>query len=77
MVWADFRARQSPRFDGLGRFQSKAKPAGRLLNQVTVSKTQGTNLEMRVQTPGRFASAQPIPQLMMPAKKYRPSLPFT
>lgn len=37
--------------------------------QVTVSRIQGTNLDMRVHTPGKLASAQPIPQLMIPARK--------
>lgn len=46
-------------------------------HHVTVCSIHGTNFDIRVQTPGRLASAQPIPQLMMPAKKYRPSLPLT
>lgn len=36
---------------------------------VTFSIIQGTNFEIRVQTPGKLASAQPIPQDIMPAKK--------
>lgn len=40
---------------------------------LTCSSIQGTNLEMRVQTPGKLASAQPMPQDMMPARKNRPS----
>uniref|UniRef100_A0A182SZ49 Uncharacterized protein n=1 Tax=Anopheles maculatus TaxID=74869 RepID=A0A182SZ49_9DIPT len=38
-------------------------------NVITVSMIHGTNLDIRVQTPGRFASAQPIPHDMMPARK--------
>lgn len=37
--------------------------------QVTCFKIQGTNFEILVQTPGRFASAHPIPQDIIPAKK--------
>lgn len=36
---------------------------------VTFSIIQGTNFEIRVQTPGKLASAQPIPHDIMPAKK--------
>ena len=37
---------------------------------VTFSKIQLVNLDILVQTPGRLASAHPIPQLIMPPKKY-------
>jgi hypothetical protein len=40
-----------------------------LVHHETFSRIQGTNLEILVQTPGRLASAQPIPQLMIPARK--------
>jgi hypothetical protein len=39
------------------------------VHYVMFSRIQGTNLEIRVQTPGRLASAQPIPQLIIPARK--------
>ena len=42
---------------------------------VTFSRIQLVNLDIRVQTPGKLASAHPMPQLMMPARKYLPSLP--
>lgn len=42
-------------------------------DHVTFIIIQGTNFEMRVQTPGKLASAQPIPHEIIPAKKYRPS----
>lgn len=42
---------------------------------VTFSKIQLVNLDILVQTPGRLASAHPIPQLIMPPKKYLPSRP--
>lgn len=45
--------------------------------QVTFFRIHGTNLEILVHTPGKFASAHPIPQDMMPARKYRPSFPLT
>lgn len=45
--------------------------------QVTFFMIHGTNLEILVHTPGKFASAHPIPQDMMPARKYRPSFPLT
>lgn len=48
-----------------------------LRDHVTFIIIQGTNLEMRVQTPGKLASAQPIPHEIIPAKKYRPSWDFT
>lgn len=32
-------------------------------------KIHGVNFDMRVHTPGKLASAHPIPQLIMPAKK--------
>ena len=38
---------------------------------------QFLNLDIRVQTPGRLGSAQPIPQLMIPAKNHLPVLPLT
>lgn len=44
---------------------------------VTVSSIHGTNFDILVQTPGRFASAHPIPQLIIPARKYLPSFPRT
>lgn len=37
--------------------------------QVTVSKIHGVNFDIRVQTPGKLASAQPIPHDIIPAKK--------
>lgn len=43
----------------------------------TFSMIQGTKREMRVQTPGKFASAQPMPHEIMPAKKKRPSADLT
>lgn len=46
-------------------------------DHVTVCSIHGTNFDIRVQTPGRLASAQPIPQLIIPARKYLPSFPFT
>lgn len=45
--------------------------------QVTFFRIHGTNLEILVHTPGKFASAHPIPQDMIPARKYRPSFPLT
>ena len=44
---------------------------------VTIERIQSVNLEMRVQTPGKLGSAQPMPQLMMPPRNHRPSLPLT
>lgn len=35
----------------------------------TFSNIHGVNLEMRVQTPGKLASAQPMPHEIIPAKK--------
>lgn len=43
----------------------------------TFSRIHGVNLEIRVHTPGKFASAHPMPHEMMPAKKKWPSLPRT
>lgn len=34
---------------------------------LTIFKIHGVNFDIRVQTPGKFASAQPIPQLIIPA----------
>ena len=48
-----------------------------MATQVTMFNIQSVNLEIRVQTPGRLGSAQPMPQLMMPPKNQRPSFPFT
>jgi len=45
--------------------------------QITISNIQSRNLEILVQTPGRFGSAQPIPQLITPARNHRPSDPRT
>lgn len=42
-----------------------------------MSRIQGTNLEILVHTPGRLGSAHPMPQEMIPAKKYLPSAPRT
>lgn len=39
------------------------------LNYDTFSRIQGTNLDILVQTPGRLASAHPIPHDIIPAKK--------
>ena len=47
------------------------------LSYVTMERIQSVNLEMRVQTPGKLGSAQPMPQLMMPPRNHRPSLPLT
>ena len=44
---------------------------------VTWSRIHSVNFEILVQTPGRLGSAHPMPQLMIPPKKYRPSFPFT
>ena len=44
---------------------------------VTWSRIHSVNFEILVQTPGRFGSAHPMPQLMIPPKKQRPSLPLT
>ena len=44
---------------------------------VTIERIQSVNLEMRVQTPGKLGSAQPMPQLMIPPRNHRPSLPLT
>lgn len=35
----------------------------------TFSNIHGVNLEIRVQTPGKLASAQPMPHEMIPARK--------
>lgn len=35
----------------------------------TISKIHGVNFEIRVQTPGKLASAHPMPHEMIPAKK--------
>ena len=44
---------------------------------VTLSKIQDLNLDILVQTPGKFGSAQPMPQLMIPPRNHRPLLPLT
>lgn len=36
---------------------------------LTILRIHGVNFDIRVQTPGKFASAHPIPQLIIPAKK--------
>ena len=43
----------------------------------TCSRIQSVNLDIRVETPGRLGSAQPMPQLMIPARNQRPSFPRT
>lgn len=51
------------------RMKTKTKKTRVIYDYVTVCRIQGTNLDILVHTPGRFASAHPIPQLMMPARK--------
>ena len=50
---------------------------GFFFSYVTMERIQSVNLEMRVQTPGKLGSAQPMPQLMIPPRNHRPSLPLT
>ena len=46
-------------------------------HQVALARIQSLKTEMRVQTPGRLGSAHPMPQLMIPPRNQRPSLPRT
>lgn len=48
-----------------------------MVQEFTVCNIQGTNFDILVQTPGKLASPQPMPQLIIPAKKYLWSFPFT
>ena len=44
---------------------------------VTLSKIHSRNFDIRVHTPGKFGSAQPMPQLIIPPRNQRPLFPLT
>ena len=48
-----------------------------LSRYVTLSNIHSLNFDILVQTPGKFGSAHPMPQLMIPPKNQRPLLPLT
>ena len=44
---------------------------------VTLSKIHSRNFDILVHTPGKFGSAQPMPQLIIPPRNQRPLFPLT